>query len=801
MKISYNWLKEFIDLEISPKELANKMTLIGLEEEETIEYGSKLEGVVVGEVLETKQHPNADRLKVCQVSLGEETVQIVCGAANVAAGQKVPVATVGSTLPIKLDDGSFLTLRKAKLRGEVSMGMICAEDELGIGTDHSGIMVLEGDFAPGTPFSEVVDLYTDTVIDFAVTPNRPDSTCHLGVARDVAAALNLELKKPEVTVSKTLETSEDISISIETPEKCHRYAGKMIKGVTIGESPDWLKNRLLAIGLRPVNNVVDVTNYVMYELGQPLHAFDYDEIKGKKIVVRDFAETVEFETLDHNKRKCAPGTLFICDGEGPVAIAGVMGGLHSEVSDSTTNILLESAYFDPGTIRKTAKAQTLQTDASYRFERGIDPNLQAIACQRAADLIVKVAGGTASEELIDIHPIKTEQKELTLRKSYLNRLLGTNFEIDEAITIMVGLELEMLTKDADSATFRIPTFRPDLEREVDLIEEVGRLFDYNKIESPSHGIFVSTETFSPWELLITKIRKTGVEEGFREIYTNSLISEKEASQFGEAEDMISTLNPLNADMGTLRPSLQHGFLKAAAYNFNRQAKSVRFFEVGNVFIKSEDFSYHEGIKEQTHVLFGLAGLKSTEHWSTKPVEFTAFDLKTSLYGFFSKLNLASDLKEELDGDVLKISAFGVELGTIQAVSKALKKAYYLNTSAYVAELSINAIQTALGNLEAKRFSPIPKFPAFEFDFAVIVDQAVSAGDLMEAIRSKAGKLLQTLDIFDVFEGDSLGTGKKSIAFRLTFLDPNKTLNIKEVEPIINRIVKLLNKQFGAQLRG
>ena len=510
---------------------------------------------------------------------------------------------------------------------------------------------------------------------------------------------------------------------------------------------------------------------------------------------------VEFETLDHIKRKCAPGTLFICDGDGPVAIAGVMGGLHSEVSDSTTNILLESAYFDPGTIRKTAKAQALQTDASYRFERGIDPNLQAIACERAAELIVEVAGGTAVDELIDIHPIKTEPRELTLRKSYVNRLLGTNFEIDEAIAIMDGLELEVLAKDKDTATFRVPTFRPDLEREVDLIEEVGRLYDFNKIESPNHGIFVSTETFSPWEILISRIKKTGVEEGFREIYTNSLISEKEASQFGEIENMIGTLNPLNADMSTLRPSMLHGFLKAAAYNFNRRINSVRFFETGNVFWKDEKGTYHEGIGEQTHVLFGLAGLKTDEHWSSKPVNYTIFDLRTSLNSFFAKLNLLDAITETADNDKLTLSAYGIELGKVFEVSKSLKKVYDFEAPAFVAELSVNAISKALEKVGPKRFTSIPKFPAFEYDFAVSVGQEVSAGELMTTIRSKAGNLLQSLDIFDVFEGESIREGKKSIAFRLNFLDPNKTLNIKEVEPIINRTVKALEKQFGAQLRG
>lgn len=801
MKISYNWLKEFIDLELTPAELAEKMTLIGLEEEETISYGHTLEGVVVGKVLETRKHPNADRLTLCQVDLGDKTVQIVCGAPNVAAGQNVPVATVGTTLPIKLDDGRFLTLRKTKLRGELSEGMICAEDELGLGTDHSGIMVLDETLVPGTPLNQVVNIYTDTIIDFAVTPNRPDTTCHLGVARDLSAALNLPLKKPEISLSKQVKSSPDISISIENTQKCHRYVGKLIKGVNIGPSPDWLKNRLLALGLRPVNNVVDVTNYVMYELGQPLHAFDYDLINGKEIIVRDYAETVEFETLDHIKRNCAPGTLFICDSKGPVAIAGIMGGLHSEVSNATTNILLESAYFDPGTIRKTAKEQGLQTDASYRFERGIDPNLQAIACERAAQLIVETAGGTAANELVDVHPIKTESRVLTLRKSYLNRLLGTQFEIDDAIRILDGLELEVLEKNPETVRFRIPTFRPDLEREVDLIEEVGRLYDYNNIEAPNHGIFVSTEAFSPTEVLLSKIKKASVEEGFREIYTNSLISETEAKHMGELDQMISTINPLTADMTTLRPSLLHGFLKATAYNFNRQAKSVRFFETGNVFRKSEQGTYHPGIEEQTHVLFGVAGLKSEEHWSTKPTDYTIFDLKSALQSFFAKLNLLPAIKEEVSDNALHVSAYGIELGTVMEVPATLKKAYELNAPAFVAEFSVNAMQKALEQTEEKRFTPIPKFPAFEFDFAVIVDQEISAGAIMQVIREKAGKMLQSLDIFDVFEGEILGTGKKSLAFRLNFLDANKTLNIKEVEPIINRTVKALEKQFGAQLRG
>lgn len=802
MKISYNWLKEFIDLPLSPEDTAEKLTLIGLEVEELEEYGSSLDGVIVGEILEVREHPNADRLLVCDVNLGDSKTQIVCGAKNVAAGQKVPVATIGSTLPIKLDDGSNLKIKKTKLRGEVSEGMICAEDELGLGTDHSGIMVLANDPKVGTPVSEIFDLYQDTIIDIAITPNRPDATCHLGVARDLAAALNLELKKPDIPSGKVVQDSKDITIKIENPDKCHRYVGKMVRDVEIKESPKWLSNKLKAIGLRPVNNVVDVTNFVMYELGQPLHAFDYSTIRGKEIVVKDFDKEVEFETLDHIKRKCETGTLFICDGEGPVAIAGVMGGVDSEVSDDTTDILIESAYFDPGSIRKTAKEQALQTDSSYRFERGIDPNLQAIAAERAAQLIADVAGGTISEETIDIHPTKTKANQLTLRKSYTNRLLGTNFGTDTISNILDGLGLKIVSKDEESINYEIPTFRPDLEREVDLIEEVGRLFDYNKIPSPGHGIYVSSEAINDWEKLNQKIRNTALQLGLREIYSNSLISEKDAALYGDEDELISALNPLNKDNSTLRPSLLHGFMKSASYNFNRNTSGVRFFELGHVFNADKEGTYYAGYKEEVHVLFGLAGLKHQENWLKEAEVYSIFDLKALLNAFFTKLGLINHISSAAS-DAQKLDYYwgDVKIGSIFVPALDLKKAYDFDQDTYVAELSVSAIAEALKVIPGHTFKPVPKFPAFEFDFAVIVNQQVTAGELMNVIKEKAGNQLEDIDIFDVFEGESIGENNKSLAFRLHFIDPNKTLNIKEVEPIIQRIIKSLEKEFSAKLRG
>ncbi|MDZ7659149.1 phenylalanine--tRNA ligase subunit beta [Fodinibius sp.] len=801
MKISYNWLKELIDLDLSPEETAEKLTLIGLEVEEVTQYGSKLDGVVVGEVLEVKDHPNADRLYICRVDIGSDQHQIICGADNVAAGQKVPVATVGTTLPVETDNGEPFTIRKAKLRGEKSNGMICAEDELGLGDDHSGIMVLDKSLEPGTPLHKAIDLYQDFIIDIELTPNRPDATCHVGVARDLAAALNLELKKPFDNDFEEVKPLDEIDIKIESPEKCHRYVGKLVKDVTIEESPNWLQNRLKAIGVRPVNNIVDITNYVMFELGQPLHGFDADTIKGDKIIVKDFDEEIEFETLDHVKRTCSAGTLFICDGKEPVAIAGVMGGVDSEVSDNTKNVLIESAYFDPATIRKTAKEQMLQSDASYRFERGVDPQLQRIAAERAAELMADIADGNIVDACTDTHPIKTEAKKITLRKSYVNRLLGTDFSTDKIKSILQGLEFELLDKNEKTLTYSIPTFRPDLEREVDLIEEVGRLFDYNNIPTPKHGKFTSPEPLTDWEQLLSKAKETAKGMQFREIYSNSLMPEEDAELLGNLDNMIHTLNPISTDMTTLRPSLLYGFLTSVAYNFNRKAKQVRFFEVGNVFEKAKEGTYHSNIKEETNILFGLAGFKTIEHWKTDPEHYDVFDLKAPVENFLQQFDLLNALSQQADEQNRLLYTFeDEEIGRIFKIPKELTDNYDIELPAFAAEFSLTKIQEVHKQLGSKQYEEVSKFPAFDFDFGVVVDSHIKAGDLLQTIEETAGDSLKELDVFDVFEGESLGENKKSIAFRLSFLDKEKTLTIKDVEPIINKVLKVLENQYSAKLR-
>jgi len=803
MNISYNWLREFINLKLSPEETAEKLTLIGLEVDEVSSFGNLLEGVIVGEVLEVKEHSNADRLQLCTVNLGEVKVQIVCGADNVAAGQKVPVATIGTILQDPRENGNSITIKKTSLRGEESHGMICSEDELGLGSDRDGIMVLDEKLKVGTPIHEALNITRDTIFDIELTPNRPDAACHLGVARDLSAALNLDLNKPFSTELKKSaamdEDGIDIDIQIKRPEKCHRYVGMVIKEITVGESPRWIKNRLKAIGIRPVNNIVDITNYVMFELGQPMHAFDMDKISGQKIIVRDFEREIEFETLDHVKRDCSPGTLFICDSDKPIAIAGVMGGADSEVSETTKHILLESAWFDPVQTRKTAKEQNLQTDASYRFERGVDPSLQLIAAQRAAELIIEIAGGTPGG-FADIHPVPEDPVKITLRTSYVNRLLGTEFTLDKIFQIIDGLGLKEIKKDEKSITFRIPSFRPDLEREVDLIEEVGRLYDYNNIPTPRYYKFRSPEDVDPWEEFKQKAISTARALRFREIYSNSLMPEKDAKLLGNPEYMIHTMNPISADMTTLRPSLLYGFLKAVSYNFNRNIKGIRFFETGNVFKKSNEGTFYEHIREETHLLMGVAGLKNIEHWKTDPQIYDVFDIKASLNNFLNQFCTESNIETQPDGsDTLEYFINNKKMAVVRQLDKILLKEYDINQPAFIAEISLSTLYNVVKE-SSLSYEPVSKFPPFEFDFAVIVDSDIRAGEVMAQIRKAAPDSLKDLNIFDVFEGESLGPDKKSLAFRLSFIDKNKTLTINEVEPIIKKILNILEDKFSAKLR-
>ncbi len=803
MKVSYNWLQEYVEFDVSAEKVDELLTLAGLEVDETELFGNQLNGVVVGKVLSVDEHPNADRLWLCRVDIGNEEVQIVCGADNVEADQLVPVATVGTELPIQNEDGENFVIREAKLRGQESKGMICAEDELGLSDDHEGIMVLNTQSEPGTPLKEAMNLEVDTIFDIELTPNRPDAASHLGVARDLGAVLDQELDSPyrdETDFPEAKPLDEWIDIEIKHPERCNRYIAKIIQDVTVQPSPQWLKNRLKSIGIRPINNIVDVTNFVLHEIGQPLHAFDYDLINDQKVIIREYEEERTFTTLDDIERTLPAGTLFICDGKGPVALAGVMGGQNSEINNDTTNVLLESAYFTPSGIRRTSKEQNITTDSSYRFERGIDPNMTRKAAERAAELIAEVSGGTVVDGCTDEHPVKTEPQEIELDITYLNKLLGTSFKTGEAADILNRLELEVIDSTEQSLTCRIPTFRPDITRPVDLIEEVGRIYDFNNISPPDYVKFPKPQPKGSYEILEKQTKDAVKSLRFKEIYSNSLLPEDKAQLYVDEEQLIHTLNPVSRDMAVLRPSLAHGFLSAASYNFNRKVKSVRFFETGQIFQADDDGTYYEGFREETQLLMGLSGYKSVEHWQTEPAAYDFFDLKQPVVALLEQFNLLGHVQEKRQGQQLLYLYNDRELGTLYPVSDDLLEAYEIEHPTFIAELSLTVIEELKQVIGEHVYQPVSKYPTFEFDLDLVVDRSIPAADLMQSMQETAGEKLIDMQIFDVFEGSSLAEGKKSLAFRLTFLDRSKTLTIDDVQPIINNVVNTLNDKYNAELR-
>lgn len=806
MKISHHWLNDYISLDkLEIEAISDHLTLLGLEVDTVHESGNKLEGVVIGLVKEVSQHPNADRLRICQVDLGTEHVQIVCGADNVAAGQKVPVATIGSVLPISLPDGSLLKIKKGKLRGEASMGMICAEDELGLGNNHDGIMVFDdadNRLQPGTHISSVVELSHDYVYEIELTPNRPDASCHFGVARDLSAKLKLPLRKP--TFSEAIKQHKVVhehnescpDIEILAPELCHRYVGIRISGVAIKESPTWLKQRLESIGLRSINNVVDATNYVMMSLGQPLHAFDARFLADEKIQVKTFDHEQLFVTLDEEERNVPAGSLFICDGEGPVALAGIMGGMNSEVRTDTTDILLESAYFDPVSVRKTSKAIALQTDSSYRFERGIDPNGTLEAALYCADLILQLAGGTINGDILDLHPKKTAPVNLSIRTSFTNQLLGIDLSTQEIADILEALEFQVEIQ-GESCLVVVPTFRPDIQREVDLVEEVVRVYDINAIPRPQSGHLITPSPLPEAELLKEHLKKQCVALGFQEIYTNSLLPEEASEQ----QDLkVRTLNPLSSEMSVLRDNLEVGMLRSVAHNYKRQAQGMRFFELGHVFSYSgkEYGTYHTGVIEEERLQLSLSGQTLAEDWMIERQKQPFFELKAAVYSLLESLGLsATEISERLQGDSLQLKARKKVLAEITLLPKTVLKSYKIKQAVATAQLKLEPL-LQVASLK-KKYRAIPKYPVFEFDIAFLTDKQTHVGLLTESLRKGGKDLLRDILLFDVYEGDRIPEGKKSVAYRLNF-QADKTLTAKHIEPIIKKMAATALKEFGAELR-
>ena len=810
MKISYNWLKEFLNIEMDVEKIGEILTDLGLEVEgiETFEsIKGSLDGVVVGEVLSCEQHSNADRLKVTTVDLGNgEPVQIVCGAPNVAKGQKVPVATIGTTLYD--DKGESFTIKKGKIRGEESFGMICAEDELALGTSHDGIMVLDEKEIVGTAAAEIFDIYTDKVFEIGLTPNRADAMSHLGVARDLYAGLlqQEEVKKtfhtPSVSDFQIDERTYKIGIEVEDNKLVPRYAGITITDIKIEESPKWLQHKLKAIGLAPINNVVDITNYILHGLGQPLHAFDASKIKGNKVLVKNLPTGTKFTTLDGVVRELHEDDIMICDGESnPMCIAGVFGGEKSGVTENTTSIFLESAYFNPVSIRKTAKRHALNTDASFRFERGINPETAVYALKRAAIWIKDIAGGKIVSEITDIYPDKIEDFQVHISYDHVYRLIGEEIPTDTIKNILASLDIKINNQTASGLGLTIPSYRVDVTREADIVEEILRVYGYNNIEIPQkiNTSIASSNHLSP-EKIENIVANYLVANGLKETMANSLTKPEyvNSSESLQAVQNVSMLNALSNDLSVMRQSMLFGNLEAVAYNINRKNNRLKFFEFGNTYHK-----YESGYDEKKHLSIIISGDKNKDNWKVANSSLNIFYLKGIIISLLERLGI-SKLKHTTVKNDIYSEAIGLSLGKTKLVEFGIVKSDILNDfsirqEVLFADFNWNNVLENTGKKEIK-VKPLPKYPEVKRDLALLIDDEVKFMELYNAAFQCEKKLLKEVDLFDVYTGDKLPKGKKSYALSFVLQDENKTLNDKQIDKIMKKLQETFAKQFGAELR-
>lgn len=799
MKISLNWLKDYIDLSgISINEIIEKITFAGLEVEEVIDQSKNFENIIVGYVKESKKHPNANKLSLCIVNDGEKDFNVVCGAPNVAAGQKVPFAKVGAIIP----NGNF-KIEKAKIRGEVSEGMICSEKELGISDNHEGIMVLDSSLKEGMNFSDAMNL-NDVIMEINITPNRADALSHIGVARDLAAIFNRELKYPEIVLNESKKKSSEIaSVEIRDAKNCPRYVGKVVTNVEIKESPEWLKRKLKSIGLRPINNVVDVTNFILYEIGQPLHAFDLDKLNERKIVVRTANEGEKFVTLDSKERNLKPTDLMICDAARSVAIAGVMGGENSEVTNSTKNVLIESAYFNPSSIRKTAKHLALSTDASYRFERGTDYNITVWAARRAAQLIQETAGGEIASGEIDAYPNPIPQRKTFVRFERITKILGYKIDENEVERILIKLGFEITSKDQNKIELNIPSYRNDVEREIDIIEEVARIYGYNNIPEVNK-ISITLEEKVDHSQFDDNARNIFNALGFYEILTNSMLSESIAKQFGNA---IAVLNPQSSEMSHIRASLLPGMLQTISNNLKVNEKDLQLFEIGKIFTQiNEQIKSFDDFKEEEYLLAAITGKTSRAVWYEKEREYDFYDLTGFTKSFLNKtlpgvsFQFTKSNEEKAYYEFhLQIVADNKVIGRLGKVKNEIADQFDVNQNVYVVEINLDQLKQI--EIPKKRFEELLKFPKVYRDFAFVLDQEIESEEVIKLIKESASNLLHNVNLFDIFQSESLGKGKKSLAFQLEYYDTQKTLTEEEVEKDFRKLINIIETKFNAQLRG
>lgn len=809
MKISYNWLKQFINIDWDSQKTAKILTDLGLEVEGITDFESVkggLKGVVVGRVLTCEKHPNADKLKLTTVDIGTGIpLQIVCGAPNVAKGQLVPVATIGTTL--YTPEGEEWTIKKGKIRGEESHGMICAEDELGLGKSHDGIMVLNDRLQPGTLCSELFEIENDKVFEIGLTPNRADAMSHFGVARDIKAGLKQKEIQKELITPPTSHFHVDsrslkIDVDVINKDLAPRYCGVTISSVLVQPSPDWLKNRLNAIGITPKNNLVDATNFVLHDLGQPLHAFDASKIKGNKIIVQTLPKGTKFTTLDGVERELHEEDLMICDSEKPMCIAGVFGGIHSGVTEHTTAIFLESAYFNPVSVRKSAKRHGLNTDASFRFERGIDIENVEYALKRAALLIKEIAGGDITSEIVDLYPNKTKDYEVFLSFDKINKLIGQEIPKDTIKSILTSLDIKVKNVTESGMGLSVPSYRVDVQRQVDVIEEILRVYGYNNIDFSQklNASIAGTSSLEDYKIqgIIGDLLAS---KGYYEILTNSLTSpDYDALLDGSAtaKKPIGLLNPLSSDLSILRKTSIFSALEIAVYNINRKKSNLRLFEFGKTYYTTNDTRV-----EDKYLSILLSGSRQEQTWTAPNESNTFFQLKSVVETILSRLGINgySDMPDEssLFSEGIVFRKGPMELVSFGVVKKSILKYFDIKQEVLFANFNWEVLLELLGK-KSITFAPISKYPEVKRDFALLLDDKVSFKEVYEIANKTEKKLLKSVSLFDVYEGKNLPTGKKSYAVSFTLQDDNKTLTDKQIDKIMTKLEQNFKEELKAELR-
>ena len=803
MKISYNWLNQYIDITDEPEELGKILTATGLEVESVTPFESVpggLKGLIIGEVITCAKHPNADKLSITTVDVGDaEPVQIVCGATNVAAGQKVIVARPGTT--IHPTEGEPFTIKKAKIRGEHSEGMICAEDEIGLGENHDGIIVLDTQLPNGTPASELYSVENDFVFEIGLTPNRADAASHIGTARDIKAFKNVSLNWPSVEGFKIDDTSLTIPVTVEDSVGCPRFSGVTISGISVADSPDWLKNRLRAIGLTPINNIVDITNFICHELGQPLHAYDADKITGGKVIVKTMPQGTKFKTLDEKERTLTGNDLMVCNAEEGMCIAGVFGGVDSGITEQTKNIFLEGAYWSPDYIRRTGMHHQLKTDASFRFERGTDPNLTVYAIKRAALLVKELAGGKISSEVVDVYPEKIENKIISVKYRNITRLIGKDIPKERIHSILNSLDIVTKEEDLQHFTASVPPYRVDVVQEADIIEEILRIYGLDNIElSESAGTsFLADFPSKDSNIYRRSIGEMLVANGFYEILTNSLTNETyyKKQDLNFKGERVEILNKLSEEQGVMRQTMLFTGLEVCVHNINRRQRDLKLFEFGKVYWKEEG-----GYKEEERLALYLSGNLEAENWKTQSEKITYFDLAQQVTNILQKSNL-TDLKQDQLNDPLfdygmVLTKGNSEVGRIGKVKSAIAKDFGIKQEIFYADLNAALLFKAANPKLV--IEEVPKYPEVRRDLSLVLDRQVTFAEIKDLVLATEKKLIKELIAFDVYEGKNIPEGKKAYALGFILLDASKTLTDEEIDKTMNKLMSAFEQKMGALIR-